>query len=437
MHSKYKFFLLCFMVALVLGPTVKAWGQPSWTVNPSDYQYTMTLTGIGLFQCEESFDEANMVAAFIGDECRGVQYFNTDIDGRRLAYLTVYDTLSQGSEVTFKLYDASADVIYEEVFPTVFQENGIMGNPASPHEFKTDFVLTELILANKTLYDYNKKGTVLSEVLTINEVGDTFAMMIDFVDDSLGVDNNFFSIDGNSLVLEEDVDFKNKTSYQIHLMAISDAGCEVEGSFVIEVVNTNVPPTGLDREVVEVNENEPLNTVVTELIALDETPEDSHTFTLIGNDEDWPDNASFETRQEQLLSRAIFDYEKKERYLIQIEIEDRVGNTVIDTLEVLVLDVIEFDDLKAANLVTPNGDGFNDTFEIPNVELFVGYKLTIFNDLGNEVYSVDRAYDNSWKGLSSQRKELPSGTYYYLLRDNRVPENQFTGELHLYRNSKF
>lgn len=437
MHNNYKFFLLCFMAALIMGVAVKTWAQPSWTVNPSDYQYTMTLTGIGLFQCLETVDEADMVAAFIGDECRGVQSFSTNVDGKHLAYLTVYDTLSQGNQVTFKLYDASDSIIYEEVFPVIFQENGIMGNPENPHEFKTDFVLTELVLANSTLYDYNKKGTVLTEVLTVNENGDTASYMIDFVDDTLGVDNSFFSIDGNSLVLEEDVDFKNKVSYQIHLMAISDAGCEVEGSFVIQVVNTNVPPTGLDREMVEVKENEPVNTVVTELIALDETPEDEHHFTLVGNAEEWPDNAAFETRQDQLLTRDIFDYEKKDRYLIQIEIEDRVGNTVVDTLEVHILDVIEFDDLKAANLVTPNGDGFNDTFAIPNVELFIGYKLTIFNDLGNEVYSVDRAYDNSWDGLSSSRRELPSGTYYYLLRDNREPANQFTGELHLYRNSKF
>lgn len=437
MFKHNNFFHHYIMAALILGATVKAWAQPNWTVNPSDYQYTMTLTGIGFFQCDETIDEGDMVAAFIGDECRGVQSFSTNIDGRMLAYLTVYDNMSEGNAVTFKMYDASEDKIYDDVFPAVFQENGIMGNSESPHEFKTDFVLTEMLLANTTLYDYHKKGTILTEVLSINENGDTSSFMIDFVDDSLGLDNSYFSIDGTTLVLEEDVDFKNKDSYQIHLMSISDSGCELQGSFVIQVVNTNVPPTGLDRDVVEVKENEPVNTIVTELIALDESPEDSHKFTLVGTDTDWPDNAFFETRQGQLLNLAVFDYEKQNRYVVQIQIEDRVGNTVIDTLEIIILDVIEFDDLKASNLVTPNGDGFNDAFEIPNVELFADYKLIIFNDLGNEVFSVDRNYDNSWKGISSKRQKLPSGTYYYLLRDNRISNNQFTGEIHLYRNSKF
>lgn len=437
MQKFIKYIFLAAELTIFMMAAPAAGAQPNWTVTPSEYQYTMSVTGVGLFHCQESFDEGDMVAAFVGDTCRGVQRFSTLHTDRQYAFLTVFSNVPAGEEITLKLYDSSNDKEMDVVYPLAFEENGIHGSLGAPYLFKTDYELVELGMSNTILYDYNKKGTVLTEVFTVNENGDTSSFMIDFVDDSLGVDNSYFSIDGTSLVLEEDVDYKNKTSYQVHLMAISGAGCEVEGSFVIEVVNTNVPPTGLDREVVEVNENEPLNTVVTELIALDETPDDTHIFTLVGNAEDWPDNASFEPRQDQLLSREIFDYEKKERYLIQIEIEDRVGNTVIDTLEVLVQDVIEFDDLKAANLVTPNGDGFNDTFEIPNVELFVGYKLTIFNDLGNEVYSVDRAYDNSWKGLSSQRKELPSGTYYYLLRDREVPENQFTGELHLYRNSKF
>ena len=437
MFNHYNFPFTSLLVALFMGVAGMASAQPNWTVHPSDFQYTMTVTGVGLFQCQETTDGADMVAAFINGECRGVQSFNTVVDGKNLAYLTVYDNMSEGNEVTFKLYDASADVIYEEVFPTTFVENGIMGNPEHPHEFKTDFVLTEMVLANTTLYDYHKKGTILSEVSTVNENNDTISYMIDFIDDSLGIDNSYFSIDGSTLVLEENVDYKNKKTYQIHLLAISDAGCEVEGSFVIQVVNTNVPPTGLDRDVVEVKENVPLNTVVTELIALDETPDDEHTFTLVGTDTGWPDNAAFEARQDQLLSREIFDYETKDRYVVQIQIEDASGNTFVDVLEIIILDVIEFDDLKASNLITPNGDGFNDAFEIPNVELFADYTLTIFNDLGNEVYSVDRNYDNSWKGISSKRQKLPSGTYYYLLRDNRVSENQFTGELHLYRGSKF
>lgn len=414
-----------------------AGAQPGWAVTPSEYQYTMSVTGVGLFHCQESFDEGDMVAAFVGDSCRGVQEFGTLYNDRQYAFLTVFANVPAGEQITFKLYDSSEDEEMDVVYQMAFEENGIHGSLETPYLFKTDYELVDLTMSNSTLYDYNKKGNILGEVLTVNENGDTSSFMIDFVDDSLGLDNDYFSVDGSTLILEEDVDYKNKKTYQIHLMAISDAGCEVERDFLIEVINTNVPPTGLDREVVEVDENEPLNTVVTELIALDETPDDEHKFTLVGDTIDWPDNALFEARQDQLLNRAVFDYEKEDYYVIQIEIEDRVGNTVIDTLEVRILDVIEFDDLKASNLITPNEDGFNDAFEIPNVYLFADYSLFIFNDLGNKVYSVDRNYDNSWDGISSKRKKLPSGTYYYLLRDNQVPANQFTGEIHLYRNSKF
>lgn len=411
---------------------------PDWQIIPSDFQYTMTVTGIGLYQCDTTADATNMVAAFINGECRGVQSFNTEVKGKYLAYLTIYDNESEGNEVTFKLYNSATNEVFEEVFPITFIENSSMGNANTPHLFQTDFILTDIILPHDTIYDFNITGDTITEILSLNEAGDLTVQMIDFIDDSLGVDNQYFSISGNQLVLEEDVDFKNKKSYQIHLIAITTAGCEFRKSFLIEVINTNVPPTGLTVNTIDFNENEPLNTVITTLEALDETPNDVHTFTLVGGEEFWPDNSQFQINGIDFENVEVFNYEEKEFYYLQIEIEDKTGNTFVDTLQVVVKDVIEFDDLKAANLVTPNEDGYNDFLEIPNVYLFADYQLTIYNDLGNIVFSVDRGYDNTWSGQSNKKgRQLSTATYYYILRDNQNPSNQFKGSIHLYQNSKF
>ncbi|SEQ18724.1 T9SS type B sorting domain-containing protein [Flavobacterium urocaniciphilum] len=61
--------------------------------------------------------------------------------------------------------------------------------------------------------------------------------------------------------------------------------------------------------------------------------------------------------------------------------------------------------------LSPNNDGLNDSWNLTglNVE-----RAEIFNRYGLEVYSKDK-YVNEWKGFTNNGKELPSGTYYYVL----------------------
>jgi gliding motility-associated-like protein len=62
------------------------------------------------------------------------------------------------------------------------------------------------------------------------------------------------------------------------------------------------------------------------------------------------------------------------------------------------------------NIITPNGDQYNEAFIIENVALYPDNELMIFNRWGNQVYSK-KNYNNEWKG-----EGLESGTYYYLFK---------------------
>ncbi|SIO50018.1 T9SS type B sorting domain-containing protein [Chitinophaga niabensis] len=66
--------------------------------------------------------------------------------------------------------------------------------------------------------------------------------------------------------------------------------------------------------------------------------------------------------------------------------------------------------LKIPNVITPNGDGFNDRFVIKGLELYTQNQLTIINRWGNHVYEK-RNYTNDWTGNG-----LAEGTYFYILR---------------------
>jgi len=67
------------------------------------------------------------------------------------------------------------------------------------------------------------------------------------------------------------------------------------------------------------------------------------------------------------------------------------------------------------NVITPNGDGVNDFLIFPCLEsgAYPHNELIIFNQWGNQVYR-DYNYENNWAGTYNG-KDLPVGTYYYVL----------------------
>lgn len=61
--------------------------------------------------------------------------------------------------------------------------------------------------------------------------------------------------------------------------------------------------------------------------------------------------------------------------------------------------------------MSPNEDGFNDTFKITGLKNYPGSVLNVYNRWGHVVYhKVD--YDNDWNGIWNNRI-LPDGTYFY------------------------
>ncbi len=65
------------------------------------------------------------------------------------------------------------------------------------------------------------------------------------------------------------------------------------------------------------------------------------------------------------------------------------------------------------NVLTPNGDGYNDKLVFVSEEQFMSLELTIVNRWGDRLYH-NSSYDNSWDGTG-----LSGGTYYYIMKANR------------------
>jgi len=73
-----------------------------------------------------------------------------------------------------------------------------------------------------------------------------------------------------------------------------------------------------------------------------------------------------------------------------------------------------FEGMKLPTGITPNGDGFNDTWIIQNAQICKQIKITVFNRWGNIVYKDDN-YANNWAGTNSSGKKLAQGTYYVVI----------------------
>ena len=114
-----------------------SYAQPNWSVTPSDFEYSMTMTTTLSFHCSESTDTNDIVAAFINGEVRGVQKLNTEFQDQNLAFMIIYDNVFNGSEVTFKMYDASLDSVFDATQTMQFVENGNTGNSDNPFLLST------------------------------------------------------------------------------------------------------------------------------------------------------------------------------------------------------------------------------------------------------------------------------------------------------------
>jgi len=65
------------------------------------------------------------------------------------------------------------------------------------------------------------------------------------------------------------------------------------------------------------------------------------------------------------------------------------------------------------NVLTPNNDGYNDTWFIKNIHLFPKNDVKIVNRWGDLVFQTND-YQNDWEGTYGGGL-LPAGTYYYIL----------------------
>ncbi|MCG8475636.1 MAG: gliding motility-associated C-terminal domain-containing protein [Cytophagales bacterium] len=304
-----------YLFVLILFAGTKLYSQaPDWQVVPANYQYSMSMVIFSKINHQEVEEEQSLVAAFVGDECRGVANFTySERADRYLAFLTVYSN-TIGDSLNFRVYRASGEGqgISEIERSFSFNDGLIIGQARQPISISEPPLNTEAELLSFSVPEQVK--TPLIE-------NDTVFIELDSVLDRTSLVPGFVLSEGASAYLQDTLLISNES---------------------------------------EINLEEGQNLEV------------------------WSESG------EQIRTY----------YLNPVMVDVNLNN------------------FEASNLISPNNDGYNDTWIIKNVEKYQDCQLKIFDLSGKEYFKTDN-YQNDWDGTANGEK-VPVGTYYFLIEHDSL-----------------
>jgi gliding motility-associated-like protein len=230
--------------------------------------------------------------------------------------------------------------------------------------------------------------------------------------------------DINELVYVPDPDYNG--SDQFNWNASDGLDFATEGATITMVINpANDAPVDILLSNQTIEEGLPAGSLIGTLSVVDVDLLDSHTFELV--DDNAGDAGNFTIQDDLLLTFTELDFDENEHYDIIIRVIDAEGSIFEKSFRITVIDVEE---LIFQTAITPNGDGFNDSWKIPQLNDCDECLVEIYDRWGKNVFS-SIGYEQEWNGVRSG-SPLPSGTYYYVIdfKNGDVPK---TGAISLLR----
>ncbi len=118
---------------------------PDWTVDPSAFEYDMSVIGTLDVNGIMSTDPDDIIAAIYEDEIRGVANLEyVPAYDAYMFFMDIYSNSSNGESIEFKVWNADEGKVHVNVTPEVaFANNSIVGSPSNPQVFT---VLDEILV---------------------------------------------------------------------------------------------------------------------------------------------------------------------------------------------------------------------------------------------------------------------------------------------------
>ena len=102
--------------------------------------------------------------------------------------------------------------------------------------------------------------------------------------------------------------------------------------------------------------------------------------------------------------------------------ENILTNGLLQPFKIVPLGILNGFAISPNNILTSNGDGENDTWEIEFLDQYPDNEVSIYDRLGRRVFYA-KNYKGSWDG-KMDGNILPEDTYYYIIK---ITKNSQTG----------
>ena len=190
-------------------PSLYGQAPSTWVVNPNDYNNSMVITAVLNIESAESRNPDDVVAAFIGNEVRGVASPITYLASkdRYIVNLVVYSNQSN-VQITFKLYSKTLNKVTNAVNqPISFVTDSRLGTLNSLFVIKDNSIPTAINLSSSSIDENNAPNSLIGSITVVDEdVTDTH--ILSFLDGSGYEDNGLFEIRNGQLYAKPSLNYE-------------------------------------------------------------------------------------------------------------------------------------------------------------------------------------------------------------------------------------
>ncbi|MBU0712326.1 tandem-95 repeat protein [bacterium] len=250
-------------------PPVSPDNNPNWTVDASDFELSMTLTGVVFSRDKTATGNQHVMAAFAGEECRGTTKA-VQMGSNWLYFLTIYAN-TNGDTISFRFYDALTQMNLPVQQNFIFNTDAAIGNPQQPTDLYAGLLkadINDLNQARIQIIDSDWTGTekiwfIAEDVGTVHNYTDSTEVSFTILPDHLplveGIPDQtveqgtaFTSFDLDDYLIKEDDDliiwsYSNNVNFNVNIntsniATVSAANSEWTGREIIIFTATDDTP---------------------------------------------------------------------------------------------------------------------------------------------------------------------------------------------------
>ena len=298
-----------------------------------------------------------------------------------------------GLSIGYKLSNNSeyfdGQIRFVRVYNRTLSENEASQNYAALNNYSLNSAPTDITLSATAFNENISSGTnIASLTATDSDNGDSHTFTLANGNGTNDADNNYFAIQGASLVTSGTFDFETKSSYNVYINT-NDGTDNYAKAFTVTVNDVNdSAPTDLAISSSTFLENATSGTGVASITTTDADTSavNSFTYSLISGDgTNDADNSSFAISGSSLVTSGTFNYETKSSLKVYLQVSDGVASYA-KALSLTVSDVNE----------TPTDISLTSTSVVENIAIGtqVGVLSTTDPDSGNTfTYSLVSSND--------------------------------------------